>query len=55
MRRFAETKNDAIVEIPTIVSVRPVAIEPQPTVVVAFNIEHVRIAIGVRYCALNHP
>ena len=49
MKRVTKTKHDAIVEIPLIVRVRPVAVEPMLAVVVAFDVEHVRVAVRVGY------
>ena len=47
MKRFAETKHDNIAEIPEIVGIRPEAEQPTITVGVAFQVEHVRVAIGI--------
>ena len=48
MKRVAETERDTIVEIPAIIGLRPVIVEPQLAVVIAFDVEHVRVAVGVR-------
>ncbi len=48
MRRFAETKDDPIAEIPAIVGVGPIAIQPPMTVGVALDVPNVRIAVGIR-------
>ncbi len=47
MKRVAKPKHEAIVEIPLIVRVHPIRIEPPLAVIVALDIEHVRVAIGV--------
>lgn len=47
MKRVAKTEDDPIVEVPPIVRVSIVAVEPTLTVVVALDVEHVRVAIGV--------
>ncbi len=47
MKGVAKTKHDAIVEIPLIVGIRPIRVEPPFTIVVALDVEHVRVAIGV--------
>ena len=46
-KRFAKTKDDTIVEIPPIVDVRPIAVQPPVAIRVALDVEHVRITIGV--------
>ncbi len=56
MKRVAKTEDDPIVEIPTIVRVGIVAIEPTLAVVVALDVEHVRVAVRVGLCiALPMP
>jgi hypothetical protein len=47
MKIFAKTERNAIGQIPTIAGIDPVAVEPATTVVVPFNIEHVRIAAKI--------
>ncbi len=49
MKRVAETEDDLIVEIPLIVRIRPIGVEPRLAVVVALDVEDVRIAIGVSF------
>ena len=48
-----------IVEIPPIVGIGPVVVEPRPAIVIAFDVERARVAVGVRYvrgaiCATAH-
>ena len=57
--RVAETEHDAVVEVPTVVGIRPIVVEPQRTVVVPLHIEDVRIVVRVRIvrraiCATAH-
>ena len=47
MMRVAKPKHDAIVEIPGVVWVHPIRVEPQGAIVVALDVEDVRVAIGV--------
>jgi hypothetical protein len=47
MKRIAETEDDAIVEIPLVVRIRPIRIEPPIATIVTIDHEHVRVAIGV--------
>ena len=49
INRFAETEHDLVVEIPLVVRIRPIGVEPALAVVVALEFEHVRIAIGIGY------
>ena len=49
MKRVAETEHDLIVEVPLVVGVDPIGVEPPRAVVVALDVEHVRVAIGVGY------
>jgi len=49
MKRVAKPEDDAIVEIPLIVGVRPIRIEPAPAVIITLDIEHVRVAIGIGF------
>ena len=46
--RIAETEHDAIVELPMIVGIRPIVVEPQLAVIVALHIEDVRVVVRVR-------
>ena len=46
---FAETEHDLVVEIPLVVRIRPVGVEPRLAVVVPLEVEHVRVAVGVRF------
>ena len=46
--RVAETEHDAVVEVPTVVGIRPIVVEPQRTVVVPLHIEDVRVVVRVR-------
>ncbi len=48
MKRVAETEDELIVEIPLVTPLRPVVVELERTVLVAFGAEHVRIAVPVR-------
>lgn len=43
---LSKTENKLIVKIPMIIRVRPIAIQPE-TIIIAFQLEHVRIAIGI--------
>lgn len=54
MKRFAKTEHDDIIRIPDIVGIRPVAIQPQLAIVVAFDIPDVRIAIEVGFFNAHH-
>jgi hypothetical protein len=47
MKRFSENEDDLIVEIPRIVRIRPVRVEPPPAVIVALQLEDVRVAVRV--------
>ena len=47
MKKVAKPKDDAIVEIPSVVGIDPIRIEPQLAIVVALDIPHVRIAIRI--------
>lgn len=55
MERFAKTEDNPIVEVPPIVRVGIVAIEPAVTVVVTLDVEHVRVAIGVGLLCIAPP
>ena len=46
IKRFAPTEDKAIVSIPPVVGTRIVRVEPQ-VVVIAVQVEHIRVAIGV--------
>ena len=47
MKRVAKPKHECVVEIPLIVRIRPIRVEPPLAVAVALDVEHVRVAIGV--------
>jgi len=47
MKRVAKTEDDLVVEIPLVRRIRPIGVEPRLAVVVALDVEHVRVAIGV--------
>ena len=47
MKRFAKTEDNPIAEIPAIVGIDPIAVQSQLAIIVALNVEHVRITIGV--------
>ena len=47
MKQFAKTEHDAIGQIPLIVGIRPVRIEPLRTVVIPLDVEDVRVAVGI--------
>lgn len=49
MKRVAETEHDRVVEIPLVVRIRPIGVEPRLAVIVVLDVEHVRVAIGVGY------
>ena len=49
---FAETEQKLVLGIPPIVRIRPIVVQPQ-TVLIAFQLEHVRIAIGVGLCDMS--
>jgi hypothetical protein len=48
MKRIAETEQNTIVEIPPIVEIGNIVVEPRLAVLVAFDIEHVRVTARVR-------
>ncbi len=48
-KTVSETERELVVRIPRVVGVRPIVAQPK-TVVVAFEVEHVRVAIGVSLC-----
>ncbi len=55
MNRVAKTEHDACIEIPLVVSVGIVAIEPPIAVVIALHVEDVRIAVGIgSVCRTTH-
>lgn len=47
MKRVAGAEDNPIVKVPLIVRVCPVVVELERAVVVAFNVEHVRVAAPV--------
>jgi hypothetical protein len=47
MKRVAKTEDDLIVEIPLVVRVRPIRVEPTLTIVIVLDVEDVRVAIRV--------
>ena len=47
MKRVAENKHQLVLEIPAIVGIVPIRVEPPPAVVIAFDVEHVRVAVGI--------
>ena len=47
MKRVAEAEGKLVLKIPRIVRFRPIVVELERTIVVAFNVEHVRIVIRV--------
>jgi hypothetical protein len=47
MNRVAETEHDAIVEIPLVVRIGIVAVEPPIAVIIALDVEDVRIAVRI--------
>ncbi len=55
MKRFAKPKDDTIVEIPAIIGISPIAVEPTITVGVTFDIPNVRIAIGISLICTVSP
>jgi len=50
---LAATENDLIVEIPLVVEIRPVVVQPR-TVLIALAVEDVRVAVGIGLCVLCH-
>lgn len=49
IKKVAETEDQLIVEIPLVVRVDPIGVEPRLAAVAAVDAEHVRVAVGVRY------
>lgn len=47
LNTVAETEHDLVVEIPLVVRIRPIGVEPTLTVVVALDVEDVRVAVGI--------
>lgn len=45
---LATTENDLILEVPLIVRIRPVVVEPQ-SVLIVFDVEDTRIAVGIGF------
>ena len=50
--RLAETEHELVVRIPLVVGFRPIVVQPQ-TVVVAFQLEDVLVAVGVGVVRCN--
>ena len=48
MKRVSETEHNLVIEIPPIVGIGIVRIEPWLTVIIPFDIEHARVANRVR-------
>jgi arsenate reductase-like glutaredoxin family protein len=48
-KTVSEAEHELVVRIPRVVGFRPIVVEPQ-AVLVAFQVEHVRVAIGVGLC-----
>ena len=46
---IAPDKDELVVRIPEVVSVAVIGVEPTLTVVIAFDIEHVQIAVGIGF------
>ncbi|MDO8565204.1 MAG: hypothetical protein Q7R67_01070 [bacterium] len=46
---FAETEHDLVVEIPLVVRIRPIGVEPALAIVIALEFKHVRVAVGIGY------
>ena len=56
MKRVAKTKHDLVVEVPLIVRVDPIRVEPPLAIVVPIDVEHVRVAVRVgAYSAPSMP
>ena len=49
MKRVAKHEHQLIVEIPPIVGVDPIRVEPPLAVVVPLDVKHVRVAVRVGY------
>jgi hypothetical protein len=47
MQRFAAEEQEGVVRIPPVVRPAMVRVEP-PSILIAFDVEHVRMAIGIR-------
>jgi len=47
MKRFSETKNDLVLEIPAIAGIGVVRIQPPLAIIIPLDVEDIRIAIGV--------
>lgn len=47
MKRVAERENERVLEIPAIVGMGIVAVQPALAVIVPLDVEHVRVAVGV--------
>lgn len=48
IKRVAETEHHLAVEIPLVVRVDPIGVEPRLAIVIPVDVEHVRVAVGVR-------
>ena len=48
-KALSETENKLVLRIPLVVRLRPIVIEPQ-SIVIVFQVEHVRIATGISLC-----
>ena len=54
MKRLSETEDDLVLEIPAVVGIRPVRVQPLPVLIV-LDIKHVRVAVRVSICAHIRP
>ena len=54
MKRLSETEDDPVLEIPAVVGIRPIRIQP-PLVLVPVDVEDVRVPVGVSIRAYIHP
>ena len=48
MKRFATDEHPAVVVVPGVARVGVIAVQPAVAIVVAFDVEHVRVAVAVR-------
>ena len=46
MKRLSETEDDLVLEIPAIIGVRPIRVQP-PLAVIPLDVEDVRAAVGI--------
>ena len=53
MKRLA-AEHPSVVRVPVVVGVAPIAVEP-PAVRVVFDVEDVRITVGIHLCEKRHP